>query len=223
MRHVEDLQGKVVGVLSGSMAERALLRRSDLTARSFTEEESLTAALLSGAVDAALVDEEAGLRLSARKGLAALGERYPIGSYRIALSEENAALYALLRDALGELLRDGTAAALERSWQDGDGERVALAAEAASATLTVAVCPTESPWCFYDEAGELTGLEPELTRALCNRLGVGVSFREAEAEKLTYLAESGKVSFSIGRLLEDGSRVLWTEPYASGELMIIVH
>ena len=90
-------------------------------------------------------------------------------------------------------------------------------------TLLVAVCPGPEPYTFYDSAKRLVGLEIDIIRSVCDKIGVKAEFVEVDQSDLIFMAESGKVSLAIGRISEsDSEAVDYTDTYLTAEQYVIV-
>lgn len=93
-----------------------------------------------------------------------------------------------------------------------------LAAIKASGTLNVAIPDIRTPPFFFEENGELKGLDIELAKSVAESLGVRVVFnRDAktfnDAVQLVASGKSDMAAAKISRTLARAQSVLFTEPY----------
>jgi len=93
-----------------------------------------------------------------------------------------------------------------------------IAAITASRTLVVAVPNVQTPPFFFEENGELKGLDIDLAKAIAESLGVRAVFnREARSfNEAVQLVERGRADIAvakISRTLPRAQTVLFTEPY----------
>lgn len=219
----EDLNGKTVGVITNTAAENYLSRYSgNIYIRQCSDAEIIAQELVSGEIDAALADENGTADiLNESSKLTVLAEPLINNEYCIAVSQENTTLLQNVNTALSDISKSGELAGLISGWLYGTYE-YNPSGENYETSLAVAVCPDFWPYAFYDEEGELAGLEIDLIRLICDDLGVGVNFSAFDSDKLIYMVESGKVSLSIGRIVSGDAAVLYSDSYLTSVQNIIV-
>ena len=105
-----DLAGKTVSVQTGTTAEEYCMENG-YEVLAFAANNDAAAALTSGKAAAWVVDNEVGVALAAQQGLVVLDEAMPSEPYAFAFAKDSA-LTAQFDEALGELLADGTVAAI---------------------------------------------------------------------------------------------------------------
>ena len=105
-----DLEGKTVSVQTGTTAEEYCMENG-YEVLAFTANNDAAAALTSGKAAAWVVDNEVGVALAAQQGLVVLDEAMTSEPYAFAFAKDSA-LTAQFDEALGELLADGTVAAI---------------------------------------------------------------------------------------------------------------
>lgn len=93
-----------------------------------------------------------------------------------------------------------------------------LAAIKSSGTLIVAVPNLRTPPFFFDDKGELKGLDIDLAKSIAQSLGVKLVFnRDAEnfngAVQMVATGRADMAAAKISRTLERAQTVLFTEPY----------
>ena len=107
---VDDLQGKTVGVQENTTGD--IYATDDLgedSVKRYNKGNDAVAALVSGVVDAVIIDNEpAKSFVAANDGLKILDTSYADEQYAIAVSKDNAGLTAAVNEALAELKADGT-------------------------------------------------------------------------------------------------------------------
>lgn len=221
----DDLYGKTVGVLAGSGTEIYLESETEnIYVRTCIDAATLSSELLSGEVDAVIADDDtAEIVLKKSSKLKKLEEPLAEDYYCVAVSQDNSTLLKNINSAISNLQKDGTLAALNEAWfEDGDSYELPEDTEEHSQTLIVAVSAEYKPYSFYNEDGELDGYEVCLAKAICRELGVNIEFWVVDADKVLYMAESGKVNFSIGRLAEGDGAVLYSNSYMTSIQNILV-
>ena len=105
-----DLEGKTVSVQTGTTAEEYCMENG-YEVLAFAANNDAAAALTSGKAAACVVDNEVGVALAAQQGLVVLDEAMTSEPYAFAFAKDSA-LTAQFDKALGELLADGTVAAI---------------------------------------------------------------------------------------------------------------
>ena len=105
-----DLAGKTVSVQTGTTAEEYCMENG-YEVLAFAANNDAAAALTSGKAAAWVVDNEVGVALAAQQGLVVLDEAMTSEPYAFAFAKDSA-LTAQFDEALGELLADGSVAAI---------------------------------------------------------------------------------------------------------------
>ena len=105
-----DLEGKTISVQTGTTAEEYCMENG-YEVLAFAANNDAAAALTSGKAAAWVVDNEVGVALAAQQGLVVLDEAMTSEPYAFAFAKDSA-LTAQFDEALGELLADGTVAAI---------------------------------------------------------------------------------------------------------------
>ena len=105
-----DLEGKTVSVQTGTTAEEYCMENG-YEVLAFAANNDAAAALTSGKAAAWVVDNEVGVALAAQQGLVVLDEAMTSEPYAFAFAKDST-LTAQFDKALGELLADGTVAAI---------------------------------------------------------------------------------------------------------------
>ena len=105
-----DLEGKTVSVQTGTTAEEYCMENG-YEVLAFAANNDAAAALTSGKAAAWVVDNEVGVALAAQQGLVVLDEAMTSEPYAFAFAKDSE-LTAQFDEALGQLLADGTVAAI---------------------------------------------------------------------------------------------------------------
>ena len=105
-----DLEGKTVSVQTGTTAEEYCMENG-YEVLAFAANNDAAAALTSGKAAAWVVDNEVGVALAEQQGLVVLDEAMTSEPYAFTFAKDSA-LTAQFDEALGELLADGTVAAI---------------------------------------------------------------------------------------------------------------
>lgn len=218
-----DMAGKVVGVLDGSLSE-AYMTAFGLAAqiRTFEDPDELASELKSGGVDCALVSSEDSGEV-VRSGLTTLSEPFADDDYAIPISVENRLLIENLESAMVFLRASGQLGAIIDRWESGQGTGEYTPREDLD-TISVAISADVYPYAFFDENGNLAGIEVDVVRELTHRLDLEPEFAVVQPDILLYMAESGKTAFAIGRIASDpdNEAVAFTSTYLHSTQLIVV-
>ena len=99
-----------------------------------------------------------------------------------------------------------------------------IAALAENGTLTMCTNVAFPPYEFYDENGEPTGIDVEIAKAICARLGYELEIVDIEFAQCIPGVQSGKYDFSAAGMTVTEERkqmVQFTDTYATGIQSII--
>lgn len=222
-----DLAGRTAGVIKDSAAE-LLAGEYDAAAAAYYSEADLASALTTGAVDCIIMDEA---RLTGKmtkySGLKRLEEPLYTASYSIAVAIENPDLLADINSALAELSAEGTLGSIIKGYLGLSDYEYSAAETEYSSYLTLAVYIGNAPYAYFNEEnGEICGMDIDIARAICDKLGIGLEVRTAQREKLTYLVEIGELDFAMGCLVppeeDEGRTVNFSDTYLTSTQVIVV-
>ncbi len=124
--------------------------------------------------------------------------------------------------ALGLAGCGGTGADAGSASASDDGDLLAQISDRGE--MVFATEGTWSPWTFHNEAGELTGFDIEVARAIADRLGVGATFAEGEWDGLLAGLDSGRydtMANGVSVTPEREEKYDFTEPYAYNRIVVI--
>ena len=222
----DDLPGKKIGYIDNSLAEYAV--NSDFSeerTRGYSSVAQAADDLKTGVLDCIISDREDTSSIKSKAhGLKVLSE--PAISLDIGFLCARA--HGDLADVLGRnisaLADSGVKNKITARYINGKKYEYVPSGEDFSETFTVAVFVCGAPYVFYNDDGELTGLEIDMTRAVCDLLGIGTEFvvlsrEEAEADVLT-----GRADFAVGFFYPTGVNqelAVVSSPYYTADQMII--
>ncbi|MBR1523766.1 MAG: transporter substrate-binding domain-containing protein [Lachnospiraceae bacterium] len=163
---------------------------------------------------------------------------------------ESAALKEEIDKAINELSSDGTLSELSNKYFGSDISQTSEAADSVesadsgsleailseqendelqaildSGIIKVGVEGTYPPITYHDEAGELTGFDVDVAKAIAAKLGVEAEFTETEWDSLLASIDSGRIDTVINAVSVTDQRKEkydFTEPYVSVYRNIIV-
>jgi len=222
----EDIIGKRIAVLEGSSSVIfAEIYGSEV--RVCRDKKELVSAVKLRDVDCALVDEEDEGRVKRFQfGIKSLKEPFMDTGFRIAAAKENPDLIADVNAAILYLTDEGIIKDIIDGHYDEDEfvfEHSAV--EEAAKTLTVAVCVQEGPYSYYNEKGELCGIDIDVAKAVCAYIGLNCEFMIVEQDELIPAVWGGSAHFALGCITEVSANAeicIMSAPYAVCTQMIIV-
>jgi polar amino acid transport system substrate-binding protein len=127
---VDDLSGKIVGTQDGTIQEDYANNETDASeVRGFPEGTNALSSLLTGAVDAALIDEAVAADAIEKQGGMEIADSFAATSpdlFGFAVAPENDALREAMNEALATIKEDGTMAEAYNTWFGSDPPREVL-------------------------------------------------------------------------------------------------
>ena len=232
VRGVEDLPGRRIGVQLGTTGDLAV---TDYEARGssverFSKSVDAIQALKVGAVDCVVIDEMPARAFAAKNpDLHILETPFVTEEYAIALSPSRQDLLKSLNQALADLIADGTRDAIAAHYLQQGADRPARyqsppSVDRSRGRLTVATAAEFEPYEYVDK-GEVVGIDIDLMRALCDRLGFELVVEDMAFDSILAAVQSGKADVGIAGMTvteERQKRVAFTRPYASARQVIVV-
>ncbi len=92
-------------------------------------------------------------------------------------------------------------------------------------TLTMGTNPAFPPYEFVGDDGSITGIDAEIAKAVCDKLGYELEIKDMEFDSLIPAVEGGSVDFVLAGLTvtdERKEKVNFSATYATGVQVIIV-
>ncbi len=221
----EDVYGKKIGVINGTVA--ASYAPEYGSAYYYNTSDAAIDDLKSGVTDCVVMDEAQAKKAMRRKsGIRTLDDPLIDFGLRCAVAKENADLTEDINSALAGLESDGVLGKITGAYLKGKNY-VYMPAEIPqdAPTLTVAVREDFPPYCFTGEDGELTGIDVDIARAICDRLGMNMELITTDGYKIVTAAQYGLAHFAIGGIAasdENREKVDLSEPYAKMTQVVVV-
>ena len=213
-----DIYNKRIAVLEGSTSVMyAEIYGSEV--RLCRDKKELLSAIKLGDVDCALVDEDDAKSVKRfQLGVKTLDDPFEV-ELRIAAAYENPNLIKDVNSALFYLDDEGILKDIIKGYNKKKGEfdfdRIEVPEDAK--TLIVAVCLQEGPFCYYDENGELRGIDIDVATEVCAYLGLKCEFMVIDQEDLITAVWGGTAHLSVGCLSltsPDAAKCRMSDPYA---------
>lgn len=231
---VEDLSGAKIGVQLGTTGD---IYVSDYegddagtTVERYSKGADAVQALKSGKIDCVVIDEQPALQfVSENSDIYILDEEFTLEEYAFCLAKDNTELLNDINEALATLDADGTLDNIIKNYigtEDEIGEYpyVSKDVERTNGTLIIGTNAEFPPYEYY-ENNEVTGIDIDIMRAVCDELGMELQIEDMAFDSIISALSSGKVDvgasgFSITE--ERKKNVNFTDTYITTKQVIIV-
>lgn len=227
---VAFLKGKKVAVQQGTTGD-SFVADPDLGCEvmQFSKYADAVTALEQGKVDAIVIDKYPAEAFVAQKGdLATFETPLTSDSFAIALKKGNTELTEKFNQAIAELKADGTLDAIMDKYINGvegaAGYVTPEGTEYPNGKLVMATNATYPPY-EYLEGENIVGIDPEVAKAICDKLGYELEIQDMEFDAIFAAVSSGKADFGAAGLTVTPDReknVDFTEEYSEGILVCMV-
>ena len=228
VKEAGNLSGALVGVLLGTAAVGLTeeIESFGAAVKNYSSSESMAADLKSGNIDCIIIDESIGDRINAKSmRVKRLKEDFLRQDYSIVAANENADLSKAITEALDQLEDDGIIELIVDAYINGGSYRYEPKENIErKATLTLAVVAGDAPYAYPGENGEMTGIDVDIARAVCDILGVDLAIREEPKGEIITAVRSGRADFGMGRIsmnAENANLVAFTEPYMTSVQIVL--
>lgn len=226
---VDDLHGKQAGIVVDTPTYCCLADYEEMgiNLRSYTDSGIIIKDVESGSLDCAIMDEYlARDELSVFSSAKILEPPILEADYSIITALESASLLSVIDSNVSALIEDGTVKAITDNYSGGKEYIYTSPTDVQyDGVLTLAVNAIGKPFAYYDEVGVLTGMDIDIARAVCDRMGVELKIVDAEEADLYGFIRSGKADLAMGCLTkneETQELVGFSQPYYTCTQVIIV-
>jgi len=225
VRTVDDVEGKLIGVVAGSSAEHFAANYGEV--RTFASTAAMLAELRAGSLDCALIEDyNLDAALKGESGVRAVAEPLCTLNFSIIAAKQSRDLTADINSAIRTLTNSTILPSIIGNYTDGKPYKYTPRTDIpeTAGTLRLAVGGTFAEYLKRDERGGYSGLDIDVIRAVCDQLGVNIEIIELDSSKIIDHVWSGKADFAIGAMCETPERlekVDFSNPYTTVELRII--
>ncbi len=231
---IDDLAGKTIGVQLGTtgdiFAEDWAAEHDGTTVEQFNKGADAVQALVSGKVDAVIIDENpAKAFVSKNDSIEILDEEFVMEEYAICLAKENEKAVNDMNKALAELKEDGTVDQIINAYIGDDTENATHYESKDDShdngKLIMATNAAFEPYEYYDDKGDLAGIDIELATAICDKLGYELEVSDMEFDSIIAAVQSGKADFGMAGMTVTEDRlknVNFTDTYTQTKQVVIV-
>ncbi|MCL2084338.1 MAG: transporter substrate-binding domain-containing protein [Oscillospiraceae bacterium] len=227
---IDDLYGKRIGVQLGTTGD---IYASDEFGEDYMERFNkgidAVMALRQGKVAAVIIDDQpAKVFASQNSDIKILEDPFENEDYAICVSKDRPELTAAMNAAIAELKADGTLQGI-LDYYIGDVEAASPYASPAGAdhskgALTMGT-NAEFPPYEYHEAGRIVGVDVDLARAICDRMGYALEIEDMAFDSIIVAVQTGKVDFGAAGMTVTEDRLKnidFTDSYCTATQVIIV-
>jgi len=220
----EDVTDRIIGVIEGSPS--VMLAEELGLAKEFQTGSELMYHLRSGTLDCVIMENSTATELASdTSGVRILGQPLLEYDLHFAVARENEQLLQAVNSALTALRGNGTLSGLRDKYFSGKKYTYSPPDDInrRPGFLSLVVPPDSPPYSYIGADGELTGLDIEVARAVCDHLGVELRITAVEARELVTSVWYGKADLALGWLPVEGEdKVAVSDSYANAVLVIIV-
>ncbi len=183
-------------------------------------------ALSQGKIDAVVIDNQPALEfVKDAEGLKILETPYTEEDYAMCFQKDSA-LVEDFNKVIKELQDDGTFDAIVAYYIEGKGERYASPEDVSYDNGEIVMATNaEFPPYEFKEGDEVVGLDADLAKAICDRLGYELKIEDMAFDSIIPAVQSGKAAFGAAGMTvtdERKTQVDFTTPYYTGKQVIIV-
>lgn len=228
----DDLPGKTIGVQLGTTGDifASEYEEDGSTIERYNKGNDAVMALKQGKVDCVIIDNQPAQAFVAKNDdLTILEEEFAIEEYAICISKDHPELTQDFNKALAELKAEGTLDQIVANYigDDTKGTCPYVTPEGTSypnGTLVMATNASFEPYEYYSN-NEITGIDVEIARAICDKLGYELVIEDMEFDSIITAVQSGKADFGAAGMTVTEDRLKnidFTDTYTTATQVIIV-
>lgn len=224
---LSDLSGASVACLSGSTGEIYANGIVNATVTPFNTGLEAVQALQNGDTDAVIMDEAPAQIYTAHiDAVKIIDQKIDTEPYVIACKKGNEKLATMLNETLSTLKTDGTIDEILSHWVGSSADHVSyLAKEQNTKGELIMATVANLPPFAETEGSVVVGLEPDIMRAICDKLGMSLVIKEmASTDAVLDAVKAGKADVAMSRITVQKdyiTRASFTESYFESEQVII--
>ncbi|MDD6060532.1 MAG: ABC transporter substrate-binding protein/permease [Ruminococcus sp.] len=229
---IDDLPGAVIGVQLGTTGDIFVsdYEKEGSVIERYNKAADAVQALKLGKIDCIVIDKApADAFVAINSDLSILDEEFAVEEYAICISKENPELREKINTAIAQMRAEGT---LERIISNyiGDSTKGKYPYESpenvdrSNGTLNVATNATFEPY-EYIEGGEITGIDIDIAKAICDILGMSLKIQDIEFDSIISSVQSGKSDIGLSGMTVTEDRLKsidFTDSYTTATQVIIV-
>ena len=223
----DDLEGAKIGVQTGTTGDIYCTDDyGDENIERYNKGFEAVQALSQGKIDAVVIDNQPALEfVKDTEGLKILETPYTEEDYAMCFQKDSA-LVEDFNAVIKELQDDGTFDQIVDYYINGKGERYESPADVSYDNGEIVMATNaEFPPYEYKEGDEVVGLDADLAKAICDRLGYKLTIEDMAFDSIIPAVQSGKAAFGAAGMTvteERQTQVDFSTPYYTGKQVIIV-
>ena len=222
----DDLPGKTIGYLENSLTQY-------LIAGAFSDEKTVSCPsaadaadrLKSGSLDCIIADRaDASVITRKARGIKILNDPATSIGLGFLCARARSDLAGVLGKNITALEDGGVLEKIVNNYTGGKSYEYSPSETEFPETFTVAVFVCGEPYVYRSDDGELTGLEIDITHAVCDLIGINAEFIPLSREDAETYVFTGRADFAIGGFYPDGTNSelgVVSAPYYTAEQVII--
>lgn len=237
---LDDLAGKKIGVQLGTTGDTYISGDIDdgvyegASVERYSKGFEAVQALLQGKIDAVIIDNEPAKVFVAQNEdtLKILDTEYTVEDYAMAFAKDNEELQQQFNQAIAELKADGTIDALLDYYINGNEDAKPYESPADieyDGELVMATNAEFPPYEMHatdaDGNDYITGLDADLAKAICDKLGKKLVIEDMAFDSILPAVSGGKADFAAAGLTvteERQKNVNFSDTYCTGIQVVIV-
>ncbi len=227
----EDLAGLTIGVQQGTTGDLACsdIVESDSQMKRYPKGAAAVQALETDKLDCVVIDAQPAAKFVEKSDdLEIIEGIFDDEQYAICLNKENTELLDEMNGALKELQEDGTVEKIIANYIGDDlGSFRYETPEGTDHSKGVLVMATNAefePYEYY-EGDEIVGIDADIARAICDKLGYELKIEDMEFDSILPSVSAGKADFGAAGMTvteERKQNVNFTDTYANATQVVIV-
>ena len=223
----DDLEGAKIGVQTGTTGDIYVTGDyGDENVERYNKGFEAVQALSQGKIDAVVIDNQPALEfVKDAEGLKILETPYTEEDYAMCFQKDSA-LVEDFNAVIKELQDDGTFDQIVDFYINGKGERYESPADVSYDNGEIVMATNaEFPPYEYKEGDEVVGLDADLAKAICDKLGYKLVIEDMAFDSIIPAVQSGKAAFGAAGMTvteERETQVDFSTPYYTGKQVIIV-
>jgi len=227
IKNFNDLEGKEIGVLTGStfrdLAQKYL---PPTKISSFSQVNQQIVEIESGKLDAMLLDTPQAIYLLAEQpNLTRLAQTMPVGDYAFGFNKNNSELEEAFSEEIITMNQNGQLKQLQDKWLSASNPNQTMPQVNQQGKELIIGVFAESPPFVFVRDNKIVGYEAELAILIANKLGYKVEFLPMDFSAMISSLETGKIdmiSGSISITPERKESVLFSASIYDGSVSVIV-
>lgn len=227
----EDLAGLTIGVQQGTTGDLACsdIVEKDSQMKRYPKGAAAVQALEAGKIDCVVIDAQPAAKFVEKSDDLKIVEGiFDDEQYAICVKKGNTELLDEMNKALGELKAEGT---LDKIIANYIGDDIGsfqyespADADHSKGELVMATNAEFEPY-EYHEGDEIVGIDVDIARAICDKLGYALKIEDMEFDSILPSVEAGKADFGAAGMTvteERKQNAEFTDTYANATQVVIV-